>query len=126
MRAESTWLTGRTAAWSVCDTDSGAVVGEVTVGVMDELLGRWNLGYSTHPAWRGRGIAVRAARLAATWAADLPAVARLEAGANVHNTPSLTVLDRAGFIREGVLVGLLPSLTGPRQDVVQYRWPMPR
>jgi RimJ/RimL family protein N-acetyltransferase len=122
-QTESSWVLGQSAHWTVLDGATGAVVGDAGVRVMDAFLGRVNLGYAIHPAWRGRGLAVRAARLVSGWAAALPGVARVEASANVLNAPSVRVLERAGFRREGVLLGLLPHVDGGRQDVVQFSWP---
>jgi RimJ/RimL family protein N-acetyltransferase len=122
-QTESSWVLGHSAHWTVLDLATGAVVGDAGVRVLDPLLGRANLGYATHPAWRGRGIAVRAARLVSAWASALPGIGRVEASANVGNAPSQRVLERAGFVREGVLLGLLPHVDGGRQDVVQYSWP---
>ena len=85
---------------------------------VDATMGVVNLGYSVHPAFRRRGFATRAARLASDWALGLPAVARVEAGANKENTASLAVLRRAGFVEEGMLRALISSVDGPRQDIV--------
>lgn len=123
-QTESSWVLGHSAHWAVLEAATGDVVGDVMIRVTDAMLGRVNLGYSTHPAHRGRGYAGRAAVLLARWAMALPGVARVEASANVHNTPSLRVLERAGFVREGVLLGVLPSPGGGRQDVVQFSWPL--
>lgn len=118
----SSWLLGQSAAWSVLDEATGAVVGDVGLRVMDAVTGRANLGYATHPAWRRRGVATRAARLVAAWAWGLPGLGRVEASAHPDNTASLAVLERAGFVREGLLRGFLPSLDGGRQDVVPFSW----
>jgi RimJ/RimL family protein N-acetyltransferase len=118
-----TWLLGTDAKCTVLDAATGAVAGDATVHLLSAQLGNLNLGYATHPAWRGRGVAGRAAVLLSTWAATLPGVHRIEAGANVDNAASLRVLERAGFVREGVQHRLLPSPDGSRQDVVTYWWP---
>jgi RimJ/RimL family protein N-acetyltransferase len=119
-RAESDWLIGERVQLTICDDASGAVVGDVSMFFVDETMGVVNLGYSVHPAWRRRGFATRAARLVASWALDLPSVARVEAGANVENTASQEVLRRAGFVHEGTFRELITSAEGPRQDIVLF------
>ena len=119
-RAESDWLTGERVQLTLCDVATDAPAGDVSMFWVDATMGVINLGYSVHPAFRRRGFATRAARLAVDWLLGLPAVARIEAGANVENTPSQAVLRRAGFVHEGVLRELITAVDGPRQDIVLF------
>jgi RimJ/RimL family protein N-acetyltransferase len=115
--AEADLLGGVAAHFTVVEVATGAACGDCTVGLAFPLLGSGNLGYMIHPAFRGRGYATRAARLAADWALSLPSIGRLEAGAVVKNEASLRVIAKAGFTYEGVLHGFLPNPAGPRWDV---------
>ena len=117
-RADSDWLTGERVQMTICDAATDAPAGDVSLFWVDATMGVVNLGYSVHPAFRRRGFATRAARLASDWALGLPSVARVEAGANKENTASLAVLRRAGFVEEGMLRALISSVDGPRQDIV--------
>ena len=117
-RADSDWLTGERVQMTICDAATDAPAGDVSLFWVDATMGVVNLGYSVHPAFRRRGFATRAARLAADWVLGLPSVARVEAGANTENTASLAVLRRAGFVEEGMLRALISSVDGPRQDIV--------
>lgn len=83
-------------------------------------FGAVNIGYSTHPDFRGRGYAGRAARLLADWTIAVPDVRRVEMSAAVTNTASLRVLARSGFEYEGVLRAYLPDGTGGNTDVRMY------
>ena len=105
---------------TICDAASGAPAGDLSLFWVDATMGVLNLGYSVHPAWRRRGFATRAARLATDWLLGLPAVARVEAGANVANASSLEVLRRAGFVEEGTLRELITHAEGGRQDIVLF------
>ncbi|WP_279583134.1 GNAT family N-acetyltransferase [Fodinicola feengrottensis] len=114
--AEANLLGGRSAQFSIVEVATGAVCGDCTVGLAMPEIGLANLGYMVHPAFRGRGYATRAARLAADWAMTVPAIGRLEASAVVRNEASLRVIEKAGFTYEGVLRGFLPNPVGPRWD----------
>jgi RimJ/RimL family protein N-acetyltransferase len=118
--ADSEWLTGQRIQLTICDAATGAPAGDLSAFWVDQPMGVLNLGYSVHPAWRRRGFATRAARLATDWLLGLPSVARVEAGANVANTASQTVLGRAGFVHEGTLRELITHVDGPRQDIVLF------
>jgi RimJ/RimL family protein N-acetyltransferase len=96
------------AEWAQGTVASAAVVDAVT----DELLGAVGLtpgrdrtgkvGYWTAPWARGRGVAVRAARLHAQWGVSALGLARVELLTDVRNSASQRVADKAGFVREGV------------------------
>ncbi|WP_163508866.1 GNAT family N-acetyltransferase [Fodinicola acaciae] len=118
-RTQADLLTGRQAQFTVVDVESGQPCGDCTVRLQSAVLGIAGLGYMIHPAYRGRGLATRAARLAADWALSLPAVSRVEVSAVVGNAASLRVIEKAGFRYEGVLRGYLPNPDGPRWDVGQ-------
>lgn len=76
---------------------TGFIAGEGT-SYRTALFGYW-LG----EAHWGKGIATRAAREMAKQVFSNPRFARLEASVFEWNTPSMRVLEKAGFVREGVL-----------------------
>ncbi|MFI7524004.1 GNAT family N-acetyltransferase [Nocardia salmonicida] len=55
------------------------------------------------PAWRGHGLASRAAHLLTRWAFDDIGFHRIELTHSVHNTPSCRVAAKCGFTLEGTL-----------------------
>jgi RimJ/RimL family protein N-acetyltransferase len=62
------WRTGGPVRhWAICDQESGEIVGGVDL--RDEGDGEVNLSYVVFSAWRRRGIATRASRLALAYAA---------------------------------------------------------
>ncbi|MGC4191495.1 MAG: GNAT family protein [Thermomicrobiales bacterium] len=85
----------------------------------DQAIG--SIGYTLDPAFHGKRIASRAARLLVAIAFDPRGLAleRLEAVASVHNIASHRVLEAAGFQREGIARGLL-RVQGVRVDHYRY------
>ncbi|XP_048569121.1 uncharacterized N-acetyltransferase YoaA-like [Triticum urartu] len=99
------------------------VVGSISVkpaGEEGSSSSRASLGYRVAHGFWGRGIATRAVRMAASAAfAEWPWLARLEAVADVENPASQRVLEKAGFVREGVLRRYL-VLKGRPRDMVMF------
>ena len=95
----------------------------------DELLGslgfelvgdaRGHFGYWLKKEARGRGVAARALRLLARWAAAECGLARLQLVVEPGNVASIAVAERAGFEREGLLRSYL-TIKGRRRDVYMY------
>lgn len=119
-RAESRWLTGERADLTIRDRATGAFAGEIGLYYQEPLTGQAMVGYSLLPEWRGRGYATRAVRLVVRWAFDHTGISRITAGAHPGNLGSHRVLERAGFRREGVARGRLPTADGGRADDYLY------
>ncbi|CAL4935104.1 unnamed protein product [Urochloa decumbens] len=100
-----------------------AVVGSISVkpaAAEDGRLFRASVGYRVARAHWGRGVATRAVRLAAEDVfAAWPWLMRLEAVADVENPASQRVLEKAGFVREGVLRKYI-VLKGRTRDMVMF------
>lgn len=118
--AESEWLVGSGADFAICDTGTGELAGGCALIHDEPATGQAMLGYSLLPEARGRGLATRAVRLLADWAFGPVGVARLWAGTATANVGSQRVLERAGFLREGLMRGRLPGGGGGRTDTVLY------
>ncbi|XP_062213331.1 uncharacterized protein LOC133914213 [Phragmites australis] len=101
----------------------GLPVGSISVKpapVEDGRLFRASVGYRIAHAHWGRGVATHALRAAveavfAAW----PWLLRLEAVADVENQASQRVLEKAGFVREGVLRRYI-VLKGRPRDMVMF------
>jgi RimJ/RimL family protein N-acetyltransferase len=65
----------------------------------------WNIGISLIPEMRGRGFGSIAQRLLAEYLFATTSVNRIEAGTDVDNLAEHRALEKAGFIRDGVLRG---------------------
>jgi RimJ/RimL family protein N-acetyltransferase len=80
-----------------------------SAGILNDDAERAQIGYIlARDAW-GRGYATEAL-LASVEAARAAAVRRLEAGVHVDHVVSCHVLEKAGFVREGVRRGHFPNL----------------
>ena len=99
------------------EVDGGAVGG---VGYGIRFAGTADLGYWLLPAYRGRGLATRAVLLLAGHAFDDGGIHRLQAVAETWNDASISVLERAGFAREGLLRAYASYPGRERGDVYLY------
>ncbi len=105
---------GRLLPLIALDPRSGDCVGGGTLHHLDAERSIIEIGYWVLPAARRRGHATRIARLLAEHAFSL-GVIRVAAYVNVGNVASERVLERAGFVREGV-VRSMPVPSGARID----------
>lgn len=100
------WMVHGLGPYLAFDRD-GLLVGGT--GLTREGAGRVSTGYVlARDAW-GRGYATEAL-LASVEAARAAGVRRLEAGVHVDHHVSCRVLEKAGFVREGVRPGRFPNL----------------
>jgi RimJ/RimL family protein N-acetyltransferase len=118
-RAQSAWLAGQRADFTIRDAATGAYTGEIGLYYWETGTQQAMTGYSLLPQWRGRGYTTRAVRLVAEWAFSI-GIARLIAGTAPENLDSQRVLQRAGFEREGYHRSRLPGPNGTRIDDIQW------
>lgn len=78
-----------------------------------------DIGISLHPVARGHGHGARAQRMLAEHLFTTTGVHRVQASTDVENLPEQRALERAGFVREGVLRGAQWRL-GAVHDLVAY------
>ena len=77
----------------------------------------WSMGIALAPEWRGQGWGSLAQRLLAEHL--LASAQRVEACTDVDNLPEQRSLEKAGFVREGVL-RLAQSRADGQHDLVMY------
>ncbi|BCJ44589.1 hypothetical protein GCM10010168_14020 [Actinoplanes ianthinogenes] len=118
--AAAQWLAGHRADLVVVDVASGAAAGQISLYYQEPRTAQAMIGYSMLPAYRGRGLATRAAKLLALWVFAETGIARLIAGTLPDNVGSQRVLEKAGFRREAYLRSRLPGVAGTRYDDVQF------
>jgi RimJ/RimL family protein N-acetyltransferase len=92
------------------------------VGVPEHHDGAIEMFYGTAPGWRGRGLASRATRLAAEWAARQPSVHTVEARIDQADRASERVAVNAGFTLADTMTHSDPG-TG---ETVEMRYIMDR
>ena len=104
----------------IVETGQGPV-GWVTLKEIGREHGLGEIGYGIGERFRGRGYATAAVRalLPIAFGAESADLWRLEAVAAVENVASRRVLERAGFVFEGVAQGLL-VIAGERVDHARY------
>ena len=113
------WRRGRVARFVIVDAASGAGAGVLMVLRMGPP-GVGVVGYGIVPDFRGRGFTSRALTLVCGWVFAQTDLQRLELGHKVGNVASGKAAERAGFTREGLLVGRLPNPDGTRSDEISY------
>jgi RimJ/RimL family protein N-acetyltransferase len=101
--------------------DGGEFAGSISVRWDFWEAGAADVGYWVAPRARRRGVASAALRLVTRWAIEERRVARVQLRADVDNAASLTVAERAGFRREGVIrAARWNAQRGRRVDLALY------
>lgn len=89
--------------WAIADAASDRLIGTSAVFALDLAQGRAEIGYSLHPDWQHRGLATEALRMILRYTFDELQLRRVEADADPRNEPSWRLLEKLGFVREGLL-----------------------
>ncbi len=89
--------------WMVTQRDDEAVVGTCTLFRFDPRHRRAEIGYSLRSDLWGRGYAREAVTLALDWAFATLGLHRIEADIDPRNDASRALLQRLGFVSEGLL-----------------------
>jgi RimJ/RimL family protein N-acetyltransferase len=85
----------------------------------NEESGAWNVGIALVPEARGHGYGSEAQRLVADFLFATTTLHRVEASTDVENTAEQRSLEKAGYIREGVLRGV-QYRAGAWHDLITY------
>ena len=96
------WVDRTGAFFAVVECASGELAGSIALHVLDPL-GNVEVGYWAAAPARGRGLTTRALKLLCGWAVREAGAERVQLRADVLNTASLRVAEKAGFTREGTL-----------------------
>ena len=96
------WEEGSRAGFAIETVADGGWAGFAGIVGYDAAAAQAELGYMVTPAFRGRGLAVRALRLLTDWALTEIGLARVELIIGVDNDASLRVARRCGYVSEGV------------------------
>ena len=89
--------------WAICDATGDRLLGSCAVFDIRPEQGRAEIGYSLHRDWHGRGLASEALRAVLHYLFDGLGLRRIEADTDPRNTPSRRVLEKLGFVHEGLL-----------------------
>jgi RimJ/RimL family protein N-acetyltransferase len=108
---------------AVLDAQTGRLLGVVSwhaVGYGGTFgCAAWNIGIELVPDARGRGVGTTAQRLLAEHLFATTGLDRVEAGVDVDNVAERRALEKAGFLRDGVIRGAQVR-GGARRDLVLY------
>ena len=111
--------TGRGWSFAIAEAGTGDAVGGAGI-VFRHPPGAAEPGVWVIEERRNAGLAERAARLLCVWALTADTgIARLQATVEPWNAPSIRVLEKLGFVREGLLRSYA-SWRGARKDVLLY------
>jgi RimJ/RimL family protein N-acetyltransferase len=97
-RTEEQWRSGSGAPFVIADAGDDRALGLVNLQFGEDAT----VAVSVFPEERGRGIASRAMRLAATWGLRELGLRRVVAEAAADNVASIRAIEKAGFRREGL------------------------
>ena len=94
---------GEIFPWAIADGDSDRLIGALTLFSLHVEQRRAEIGYSLAPDFQGRGMAEEALRRALHFAFEQLGLRRLEADIDPRNIASCRLVERLGFVREGLL-----------------------
>lgn len=89
--------------WGFAERESDRILGTTTLHRINWTHRRAELGYALNRAHWGRGLASEAVSAVVTFAFERLGLHRLEADTDPRNAASIRVLERLGFVRDGLL-----------------------
>jgi RimJ/RimL family protein N-acetyltransferase len=89
--------------WGIARTDDNRLIGTCTLAHVDHTHHRAELGFALARAHWGHGLATASVRRLLTYGFDALDLHRVEADVDPRNLPSIALLERIGFQREGRL-----------------------
>jgi RimJ/RimL family protein N-acetyltransferase len=92
---------GQLVPYTIIDRETDELLGGATLRQLDAARNAIEIGYWLFPRARGRGVATRAVQLLLDWL-FANGVYRVEAVVRIGNAASEHVLERSGFVREGI------------------------
>jgi RimJ/RimL family protein N-acetyltransferase len=110
------WSDGTHATWHAVLSDTGRMVGNVSLFAIDPEDQVAKIGYRVLPSARGRGVATQMVDAVTRWAFTERGLARIQLEHGVPNTASCRVAIRAGFVLEGTTRSAYAVPGGGRED----------
>ena len=94
---------GEFAQWAIARHNDDLMIGSCALFAHQRAHRRAEIGYALAHAYWGHGYAVEALRLALDYAFSVLDLHRLEGDSDPRNAASIRLLERLGFVREGLL-----------------------
>jgi RimJ/RimL family protein N-acetyltransferase len=88
--------------WAVAQPDSNLLIGKICLFHLSERNRRAEIGYLLNRRFWGRGYMTEALTFVLRFAFDEQGMHRMEADTDPENLASLALLERFGFVREGL------------------------
>ncbi|MFD1737975.1 GNAT family N-acetyltransferase [Bacillus salitolerans] len=111
---------GRGYSWGIFIDKGNTLIGDISLyGVKPTPFSSGSVGYSIDYDQAGNGYATEALRLVLAFAFDYAQLHRVQAGAALDNEGSIRVLEKVGFIQEGISRKNL-KINGEWKDHYQY------
>ena len=92
---------GNPAFWALIERESGRLIGDAGIGLIEGVGPEFELGYTLGPQWWGRGHATEAARAVLDYALGELALPEVLALVRPANAASINVLEKIGMERVG-------------------------
>ncbi len=89
--------------FAICDVASAGLVGTIGFHTISLANRSAEIAYDLHPAYWGRGIATSCCNAVVAWGFEHQRYVRVQATTLEANRASLRVLEKCGFVREGLL-----------------------
>lgn len=105
--------------WPIIESTSGLFIGACGFKVLQRDPGRLEIGYTLASAFHGRGYATEAVGAMMSWIFEHRAPDRVQAHVYVGNDASKRVLEKVGFVYEGLIRANTPK-RGVRKDEWLY------
>jgi len=105
--------------WGLVLRASDELVGTCTLARISWTNERAEIGFALGPSWWGQGLMTDALHLVLDHAFETMRLNRVEADVDPRNGPSLRLLERLGFGREGYMKER-HLIAGERQDTIFY------
>lgn len=93
----------RALCWTVADRGDDRLIGSVVLFAINREQGRAEIGYALSASHWGRGLAQEAMAEVLRHAFDVLGLRRIEADIDPRNAASCRLVERMGFVREGLL-----------------------
>jgi RimJ/RimL family protein N-acetyltransferase len=91
------WLADEPGYWAVTLAEGGALIGFLSLNLLQEQPKEYNLGYFFAPEHHGHGYATEAGAAALDWAFGEGQASLVRSGTAAVNLPSVRLLERLGF-----------------------------
>lgn len=113
------WASKTQFCWLIFARDTGELAGSIAARKAENEM---NLGFLLARSYWGRGFMAEAVAAVVHWAFSDPSISRIWAACDVENRASARVLEKTGFLLEGVLEqsSLHPNISAIPRDCYSF------